>query len=282
MLAFRSSARLATAYGVAVTGTFLITTTLVLVVARVAWHWPTWRIVLAGAVFGGVELTYFAANMTKVTHGGWLTLLIAAVLFTVMVTWQRGRRLVTDRRAQLEGPLLPFIEGLREADVVRVPGTAVFPHPDARTTPLALRANVRHNHVLHRRVVVISGHTVNVPHVPWEERLTVRRLGDPADGLVHVDARFGFQDPTDFPEVLRRATLPEPDAQPEVDLDPALDPDLASYFVSRIALHRTDLPGMAVWRKRLFIALAHNAPSSAEFLGLPQDRTVVMTAEVDV
>ncbi len=282
VLAFRSSARLATAYGVAVTGTFLITTTLVLVVARVAWRWPTWWIVLVGAVFGGVELTYFAANMTKVTHGGWLTLLIAVVVFTVMVTWQRGRRLVTDRRAQLEGPLLPFIAKLRDAGVVIVTGTAVFPHPDAETTPLALRANVENNHVRHRRVVVISGRTVNVPHVPWEERLTVRPLGEPSDGVTHIDARFGFQDRADFPEVLRRATTLGSGPHPDADLDPLLDPALASYFVSRVTLHLTDRPGMAAWRKRLFVALAHNAPSSAEFLGLPQGRTIVLSSEVDV
>ncbi len=282
VFAFRSSARLATAYGVAVTGTFLITTTLFLIVARVGWHWPTWRLVLVGVVFGGTELTYFAANMTKVTHGGWLTLLIAATVFTVMVTWQRGRQLVTARRAELEGPLLPFIGQLREAHLVRVPGTAVLPHLTAETTPLALRANVEHNHVLHEHVVIITGRTANVPHIPWDQRLTVNQLGDPTDGVVHIDAQFGFQDRTDFPDVLRRATALESGPHPDADLDPDLDPAKASYFVSRISLRVTDMPGMATWRKRLFMALAHNAPSSAEFLCLPEGRTIVMSAEVPV
>jgi KUP system potassium uptake protein len=274
---------------VAVTGTFLITTTLFLLVARFGWHWPLWRLVLFGVVFGGVELTYFAANMTKVTHGGWLTLLIAAVVFTTMVTWQRGRHLVTARRADMEGALLPFIERLRDAQVFRVPGTAVFPHPSAETTPLALRANVEFNHVLHERVVIISGRTANVPHIPWSRRLAVHQLGSPDDGVVHIAAEFGFQDSTDFPEVLRRATalMAEPDGQVtdvssvRDDLRPA-DPDRATYFLSRISLRVTDLPGMAGWRKRLFMALAHNAPSSAEFLRLPQGRTIVMSAEVPV
>jgi KUP system potassium uptake protein len=274
VLTFRSSARLATAYGVAVTGTFIITTALFLVVARALWHWPVWRLVLVAVVFGGLELTYFAANLTKIAHGGWLTLLIAAIVFTVMVTWQRGRVIVTDRRAVMEGPLLAFIDGVRENNIMRVPGTAVFPHPNRETTPLALRANVAHNHVLHEHIVIMTGRTGNVPHIPWEERITVDDLGDPDDGIIHICADFGFQDPTDFPEVLRRVT----GAHPEADVDP----DDASYFVSRIALRRGDGPGMAGWRKRLFLALAQNAPSQTEYLGLPQDRTVVMSGEVRI
>jgi KUP system potassium uptake protein len=228
--------------------------------------------------------------MTKVTHGGWLTLLIAAAVLATMVTWQRGRRLVTARRAEMEGPLLPFIEGLRDAQIFRVPGTAVFPHPSAATTPLALRANVEYNHVLHEQVVIISGHTANVPHIPWSQRLTVNQLGNPDDGVVHVAAEFGFQDGTDFPEVLRRALAlasepPPRDGPGRVmppDLAPPVEPDEATYFLSRIGLWVTDLPGMARWRKRLFMALAHNAPSSAEFLCLPERRTIVMSAEVPV
>jgi KUP system potassium uptake protein len=269
---FRSSTRLATAYGVAVTGTFLITTTLFLVVARGRWRWPVWRLVLVGVVFGGIELTYFAANLTKVTHGGWLTLLIAAVVFTVMLTWQRGREIVTARRAEMEGPLPAFIDDVHRDNIMRVPGTAVFPHPTKDTTPLALRANVAHNHVLHERVVILSGRTANVPHIPWDQRLAVDHLGDPDDGIIHIAAEFGFQDPTDFPEVLRRVS----GQHPETDLDL----DHASYFVSRITLRRTNGRGMVTWRKQLFLALAHNAPSQADFLCLPEDRTIVMSGEV--
>jgi KUP system potassium uptake protein len=269
---FRSSARLATAYGVAVTGTFLITTALFLIVARTLWHWATWRCVLVGIVFGGMELTYFAANLTKIAHGGWLTLLIAVIVFTVMLTWQRGREIVTARRAEMEGPLLDFVDGLRTMDVHRVPGTAVFPHPTKETTPLALRANVAHNHVRHEHVVILSGRTANVPHVPWDQRLTVDQLGDPNDGIIHIAAEFGFQDPTDFPEVLHRIT----GQHPETDLNPGN----ASYFLSRITLRRTNRPGMATWRKQPFLGLAHNAASQAEFLCLPEERTVVLSTEV--
>jgi KUP system potassium uptake protein len=271
---FRSSTKLATAYGVAVTGTFLITTALFLIVARTMWHWATWQLVFVGVVFGGIELTYFAANLTKVTHGGWLTLLIAAIVFTIMLTWQRGRQLVTARRAEKEGPLLDFIRQVRTADVVRVPGTAVFPHPNNETTPLALRANIALNHVLHEHIVLISGRTANIPHIPWDQRITIDHLGDPDDGIVHITAEFGFQDPTDFPEVLRRVAGQHPETH--------LDPDEASYFVSRIRPRLSNRPGMVGWRKRLFLALAQNAPSQTEFLCLPDDRTVVISGEVPV
>lgn len=274
-LTFRHSARLATAYGVAVTGTFLITTALFLVVAHVQWRWPWWKVGLFAGVIGGVELIYFSANLTKVVDGGWLTLLIALAVFTTMTTWQRGRKIVTARRHEKEGSLAGFLAGLNHQTLYRVPGTAVFPHLTKDTTPLALRANVERNHVLHECVVIITGTTSNVPHIPWEERLAVSNLGDPTDGIVHVSAEFGFQDATDFPEVLRRVSQQGIEGR-DVDVDDA------SYFVSRISLRRTDLPGMNRWRKELFIALAHNAASQTEFLCLPDERTVVMGANVDI
>jgi KUP system potassium uptake protein len=274
---FQSSTKLATAYGVAVTGTFLITTTLFLIVARAMWKWPIWRLLVVGVVFGVLELTFFAANLSKVAHGGWLTLLIAVVTFTVMLTWQKGREIVTGRRKELEGALPDFIQELHARQVLRVPGTAVFPHPSSETTPLALRANVQHNHVLHEQVVILSGRTANVPHIPWEQRLTINNLGDPSDGIIHIDAEFGFQDPTNFPEVLRRAS-----AMDTPGLEGPLQAGTASYFLSRITLRRTKRPGMSAWRKVLFIALAHNAASQAEFLFLPDDGTVVMGSHVDL
>lgn len=274
-LSFRASARLATAYGVAVTGTFLITTALFLAVARVHWRWPTWKLVLFGVVIGGVELTYFSANLTKVVDGGWLTLLIALAVFTTMTTWQHGREIVTERRVEKEGSLKDFMTALHRKQVLRVPGTAVFPHPTKETTPLALRANVERNHVLHERIVIISGRTANVPHIPWSERLTVDNLGDPTDGITHVSAEFGFQDKMDFPEVVRRVKA-------ESEEGHSIDLDDVSYFVSRISLQRTERPGMNRWRKELFIALAHNAASQVEFLCLPEERTVVMGAQIEI
>ena len=275
-LTFRASERLATAYGVAVTGTFLITTTLLLAVARVRWKWSRWQIAVVAVVFGAVELTFFAANLTKVAKGGWFTLLVAAAVFVVMTTWQRGQALVSAKRHRLEGPLSEFVDQVHADGILRVPGTAVFPHPTKETTPLALRENVDHNHVLHERVLIISGHTEDVPHVPWEERLVIDNLGDPDDGIVHVTAAFGFQDRADFQEVIRQLS----DGTGK-ESDP-VDPEQASYFLSSITLQRTRKRGMPAWRKVLFMALAHNAANQAEFLHLPLDRTVVMGAHIDL
>ncbi len=274
IVSFRSSASLATAYGLAVTGTLLLTTALFLMYAATAWAWPHWKLALVAVVFGGVELIYLGANLTKVVHGGWLPLLIAAIVVTVMVTWQRGRRIITQRRVDLEGPLPEFVEHLHAAKIARVPGTAVFPHPTRLTAPLALRANVEFNHVLHQRVVIVSVVAQNVPHVPPSERLSVDALGPVDDGIVHIAARFGFQDEQDIPELLHAARA----ASDEVDFDP----DAASYFLSRITIERCDNPGMSGWQKRLFIGLAHNAANPAAYFHLPVDRTVVMGSRIEL
>ncbi len=248
MFSFRSSNKLATAYGVAVTGTLVITTILFLVVATKLWRWPLWKLVLAGLAFGVVEVTFFLANLTKIVHGGWLPLLLAAAIFTLMTTWQRGREIVTKRRVDLEGSLADFVADLRRHEVARVPGTAVFPHPTKETTPLALRANVRYNGVLHEHVVIISVHGENVPHVPLAERVVVNNLGFIDDGIVHLDVRFGFQDEQDIPETLGSIT----GEGAELDFDASG----AFYFLSRITLRRGAAPGMPTWRKRIFLGLA--------------------------
>jgi KUP system potassium uptake protein len=276
-LGFRSSNRLATAYGVAVTGTFLITTALFLTVARARWHWPAWRLVAVGILFGGVELTFLGANLTKVVSGGWLTLMIAALVFTVMLTWRRGRELLLARRVELEGPLPDFVAEVGAASVPRVPGTAVYPHATKDTTPPALRATLERLHVLHEHVVIITGRTGDVPHIPWPQRLGVDHLGDPADGILHIDAAFGFRDRTDFADVLRHAS-----ASPSAATEAELDPEDVWFFVSVPVLRRSGRSGMRAWRTALFIGLQHRADGVPESLHLPQERTVVMGTCIDI
>ena len=274
MVVFESSSRLATAYGVAVTGTLVINTTLFLMFAAIAWRWATWKLVLGAVVFGGVELIFLSANLAKIVEGGWLPLLVAALVVTVMTTWQRGRKIITARRVDVEGPLSEFVDRLDAGDIPRVPGTAVFPHPTKLTAPLALRANVEFNHVLHERVVIVSVMSENVPHVPPDERVALDELGRPDDGIVHVSARFGFQDEQDLPQVLRQAS----GLSDELDIDP----DSASYFLSRMTIERGRQPGMSGWRKRMFIGLSHNAANPAAYFCLPVDRTVVMGSRIEL
>ena len=276
MLTFGSSARLATAYGVSVTGALVIDTLLMLLVARMLWHWGPWRLALAAVAFGGVELTFLGANLSKIAHGGWLPLLIALVVFTVMTTWRRGREIVAGNRRKEEGSLRDFIEELYESGLPRVPGTAVFPHPGKETTPLALRANVRHNKILHDDVLIVSANSANVPHVPVADRFEVDNLGYDDDHIQHLAVRFGFSDEPNLPQALHQAC--------EIGI---LDADTirvgeASYFLSRGALRRTREKGMAPWRKVLFLRLAHNAADPAAYFGLPVDRTVTMGSPVDV
>jgi KUP system potassium uptake protein len=274
MVSFRSSAKLATAYGLAVTGTLLLTTTLFLIHAATAWQWARWKLIGCGVLFGGLELMFLAANMTKVVHGGWLPLAIAAAIIIVMTTWQRGREIVTARRTVLEGPLDAFVRQCRIEPIQRVPGTAVFPHPTSGTTPLALRANVEFNHVLHEQVVIIQIKYEDVPHVHDADRLTVDDAGYPDDGIVHVVARFGFQDAQHVPELIAAAE------QFSDELN--LDAEAIYYFLSRITIEAGPQPGLARWRKRLFVALSHNSANPSVYFQLPIERTVVLSTQVEL
>ena len=178
---------------------------------------------------------------------------------------------MTVNRSSEEGPLLAFIDKLdaRDFPVRRVPGTAVFLNANPQTTPLALRTNVEHNHVLHKRVIIISIKTERVPHVSDVDRLVADHLGHPADGITGLTARFGFQDEPNVPATLRLA------AERHL-LEGTIDVDQVSYFLSQITIVPTDAPGMSSWRKRLFLTIAHNAANPAGYFGLPDDRTVTM------
>ncbi len=275
VLAFRSSAALGYAYGMAVTVTITITTLLFLYVARVRWGVPRWLLIVGGGALLTVDLLFLTANLTKLLHGAWVPLLIGLVAFTVMTTWQSGHQIVVEARAKAVGPLRDFVSDLaeRRPPLPRPPGTAVFLNRGGTTTPLSMRANVDRIHVLQQHVIIVSVDTVPVPRVPEPGRITVEKLGDTDDDIVYVIARFGYMEQPDVPAALRL-------------IDPAqtgglVDVDGASYFMSDIALRAGPEPTMALWRKRLFIAISRMT-SDADYLGLPLDRTVIIGARIEI
>ena len=276
VFAFRSSAALSYAYGMAVMGTITITTLLFLYVARRRWRTPLWIVVIGGGALLFVDLMFVAANLTKVVHGAWLPLLIGVAAFVVMTTWQRGREVVTREREKEEGPLREFVDGLsdRKPRLLRVPGTAVFLNRGKDTAPLAMRANVDHNDVLHEQVIIMAINTVSVPRVADSERANVDALGYADDGIVHVTANFGYMETPNVPHVLRLLDPSQTEGRIAVDG--------ANYFLSNIELVMGTAPTMSPWRKYLFIATSHVTADAAEHFGLPRDRTVIMGSRIEV
>ena len=277
VVGFGSSTALGSAYGVAVTGTFVLNTILFLAVAHLIWRTRRALVALGAVVFLTFEVAFFASTLTKILHGGWVPLVIAACVFVVMVTWRRGREIVVRRRGEKEGSLGDFVTAVRDKKppIPRVPGTGVYLNADVRMAPLALRANLAHNHVLHQTVVVMTVAIERVPHVPEPERLEADELGNPADGICLITARLGYHDDIDIPATLRLADKGGLLEQ-EIDLDEA------SYFVSRTVLVRTSAPGLRRLRKGLFLVLWHNAASPIEFFRLSEDRTVIIGEEVRI
>ncbi|MEA2346331.1 MAG: system potassium uptake protein [Thermoleophilaceae bacterium] len=276
VLTFQSSAALAFAFGMAVTGTITITTTLFLYYARQQWRKPLWIVLAGGGALLTIDLFFLAANLTKLSHGAWLPLLIGITAFTVLTTWQRGRHMVTAKRREDEGSLDHFIDNLHqhEVEVRRVPGTAVFLTPSKVTAPLAMAASVRHLHALHEHVVILSIETQPVPHIGAEERLVIDDLGNQHDGITYVGAHFGYMDQPDVPSVLRLLE--------KADIECPLEVDEASYFLSTIELVRGDMPGMSRWRKGLFLATARISADPAEYFCLPRDQTLVIGSRIEV
>jgi len=285
VLGFRSSEALASAYGIAVTGTFVTTTILFFAVARLLWRVRRLWVYLGAAILVPFDLAFFTANLTKIVHGGWLPLTVAAVVFTIVTTWSKGREIVTAKRNALEGLLHDFLEQVssRKVPVHQVQGTAVFLSPNLETTPLALAANVRHNHVLHDRVLIVSVRIERIPHVPPDHRLHVETLllysaatGDPlapaAERITRLALRFGFRDRTDVPAALAENAgqlgLSEPDLRE------------ATYFLSKITITPTSAKGMARWRKRLFLFLARNAADPATYFHLPDSQTLITSERI--
>jgi KUP system potassium uptake protein len=273
---FRTSTALAYAYGVAVTGTITITTLLFFYIVRSQWNKPLWLVVLGGGLLLAIDLLFFAANLTKLPHGAWLPLAIGLAVFTVLTTWQKGRQLVSRQRALDEGSLREFIAELhsRKPPLLRVPGTAIFLNRGKETTPLAMRANVEHNEVLHDHVLILTVETLPVPHVAESSRLEIDDLGYKDDRIYHVTARFGYMDTPRVPPLLPLIRAAGEEGK--------LEAGKVSYFLSTIEVRRGNTPGMSRWRKRLFIATARLTADAAEYFQLPRDRTVIMGSRIEL
>jgi KUP system potassium uptake protein len=246
-------------------------------VARALWHTPKWRLAVLGTLFLTVEVAFFTSNLSKIGHGAYLPLGVGLVVATVMITWRRGREIVTTKRTQQEGPLPEFLEEIHRADppIARIPGTAVFLNPGQATTPLALRRLAEHTHMLHEKVVIVSVDTVAMPVIDPADRFAVCTMGHGLLKVTHVTMRCGYRSRQDVPEGLRQA-------RKEGLLERNLDLEHASYFLSHITITPNGPGGMRRWRKKLFVMMARNAASPIEHFGLPGERTVIMGSQVGV
>jgi KUP system potassium uptake protein len=276
VFAFQSSARLAAAYGVAVTGTIAITTLLFFALSRLRSGWPLWLSVGGAVTLGFVDLAFLTANLPKIMHGGWLPLLVGAMSYVVLSTWRTGRHIVAGRRTQAEGPLPAFLEQVEQPGQrpMRVPGTAVFLHATPDTTPLAMRANVERNGTLHENLIVVAIKTVPRPRVPADERVSISELSSDSHRVARVTVRFGFHERPHIPEALRAAVA--------AGLPCPLDVDRVPYVLSTIDLVLSDRPGMARWRKRIFLATAHLGSDPVEYFALPRERVLLIGSVIEV
>ena len=268
VIGFGSSSALAAAYGIAVTLTMVITAVLLHVVAIERWGWPRPVVFAVTGVFLTIDLAFFGANALKITHGGWLPLVIGAALFTMMTTWKTGRRIVAERLTSRAIPISAFLESVERKHPARVSGTAVFMTAQPRGTPPALAHNLHHNKVLHERVLTLLVTTMPVPYVEDADRLTVQPLGL---GVFAVTMRYGFMEDVDVPNDLQRyapaGLVPEDDT---------------TYFLGRETLIVTAAPGMAKWREQLFVLMARNAGRAAGFFRLPPERVVELGVQVEL
>jgi KUP system potassium uptake protein len=277
VISFRSSSRLAAAYGLADIGTIAVSTLLFFALLWARGQWSRWKVVTVGAIFLAVVLSFLVANTVKIAEGGWLPVSIAVALFTVLTTWRRGRHLSNASRNRKEGELRDFVDDLHddEVGVQRVVGCAVFVSRGEGKTPLAMRTNVQHNHSLHASTLLLTIETTSSPRSQPGQRVSVDDLGFSGDGISHVTARLGYLDHPRIPALLKEAL----DKGLESTTD---DIDAASYFVSVPRMRVTRAPGMVRWRKHLYVMTSRLTTDPVEFLGLPRDRTIVMGAEIDI
>jgi KUP system potassium uptake protein len=267
VLGFKSSSHLAAAYGLAVTGTMLIDSLLVTVVMFLLWKWNKWTAGALSILFITIDFTFFAANSTKILHGGWFPLAIGLAVFTLLTTWQRGRVLLA---RQLEQGTIPMEALLKSLDgVTRVPGTAIFMTTEPDVAPAALLHNLKHNKVIHERMIILTVYTEDYAHVPEDQRVEVHHF---SHDFYRVELTFGYLDDLDVPIALG---LCKPFGL-EFDLMET------SYFMSRETLIPSSRPGMALWREALFAWMVRSAATAMSVFNIPPNRVVELGQQIEI
>ncbi len=268
VLGFKSSTNLAAAYGIAVTGTMMIASIQLTIVMALLWRWNKVLSIGLGIALSIVDLAFFAANLTKLTHGGWFPLAVGLAIVVFLLTWKKGRELLFNRRMEEAMPVDAFLESL-SANVTRVPGTAVFLSGAVEGVPHALLHNLKHNRVVHERVVFLTVLTEEVPHVADDQRLEVQHLGRRFYRFV---LRYGYMDETDVPLALKAATCVNFEFN---DME-------TSFFLGRETVMPSRRPGMALWREHLFAWMMRSATSAMDFFKLPPNRVVEMGTQIEI
>ncbi|MEW4448284.1 potassium transporter Kup [Qipengyuania sp. JC766] len=268
VLTFQNSSSLASAYGIAVTGAVTIDTLLMAVLLVGVWKWKWWYAAPVVVLFLIVDGAYFAANLLKVPDGGWFPLLVGAVIFTLLTTWARGRRLMKERMTEVALPIEVFAKSAKNS-ALRVPGTAVFMASQQAGVPSALLHNIKHNKVLHERVIILTVEIADEPYIDPERRCELYDLGD---GFYRAVLHYGFMEETNVPEGLKGMER----------CGGAFDMMQTSFFLSRQTLLPSEKPGMPIWREKIFAWMLRNAATAMEFFRLPTNRVVELGSQVRI
>jgi KUP system potassium uptake protein len=269
VLGFRSTNNLASAYGIAVTGTMTITSILFCRVARDLWGWPVWRVAAIGALFLTVDLAFLGANLVKIESGGWFPLLVALVVYTLMTTWKRGRVALAQIMRDNSLPIDLFLQDIARRKPARVPGIAVFMTSDPAGAPVVLLHHLKHNKVLHEMVILMSIEGEEIPKVRPDDRVELHELGE---GFFQVVGHFGFTESPDVPALLEALEAKGLRARPRE----------ASFYLGRETLIPNGTSPMSRWRKALFIVMARNAQSATAFFNLPPNRVLELGAQIQL
>ena len=269
VVSFKESGALAAAYGISVTGNMLVTTILLCVVMRRIWGWPLVGAIVAGAIFGSVDLGFFVSNIAKVLDGGWVSILVASMIVLIMGTWVRGSRYLFEKTRKNEIPLAFLAEQMIRKPPMVVPGMAVFLTSDPHSAPTALMHSLKHYKVLHEQNIILSVVTAPQPKVPDEERFNIERINDL---FMRVTLTFGYMEQPNIPKALvlgRRQGW-------------KFDVMKTSFYLSRRSLKASPSSGMPVWQDRLFIGLARTAADATEYFQIPTGRVVELGTQVTI